>query len=101
MNDEQRSAFTMAEFCRRNGISEGIFRKLIKAGRGPRLMFVGKSPRISVEAEAEWKHARENPGKQEQQLIARQRRERARIGRRGGAASAASRAKGRRTTSRP
>ena len=52
-----QSAFTIAEFCKRNSISRGMFYKLLAAGQGPRLMQVGTHKRISAEAEADWKRA--------------------------------------------
>lgn len=59
------SAFTIAEFCKRNSISRGMFYKLLAAGQGPRLMQIGTHKRISTEAEADWKRAREaDAGKQ-------------------------------------
>jgi hypothetical protein len=54
-----QSAFTVAEFCRRNSISKSMFYKMCAAGLGPRLMEVGAHSRISAEAEAAWKIARE------------------------------------------
>jgi hypothetical protein len=54
-----QSAFTITEFCRRNAISKAMFYKICAAGHGPRLMKVGTHSRISVEAEADWKRARE------------------------------------------
>lgn len=54
-----QSAFTISEFCRRNAISKSMFYKMCAAGCGPRLMQVGAHSRISAEAEAAWKTARE------------------------------------------
>lgn len=54
-----QSAFTIAEFCRRNAISRSMFYKIRALGRGPRLMLVGTHIRISIEAEADWKCASE------------------------------------------
>jgi predicted DNA-binding transcriptional regulator AlpA len=54
-----RSSFTIEEFCRRNGISKSFFYKLRNMGKGPRLMDVGSHKRVSVEAEVDWKLARE------------------------------------------
>jgi hypothetical protein len=52
-----RSAFTISEFCQRNGISRGMFYKMQAAGKGPRLMEIGSHKRISAEAELDWKRA--------------------------------------------
>jgi hypothetical protein len=53
------SAFTIAEFCRRNGISRAMYYKLQLAGKGPRVMAIGTHERISTESEADWKVARQ------------------------------------------
>ena len=90
MTDNNRSSFTIGEFCQRNHISLALFNKLKNSGRGPRLMFLGRAIRISAEAEQAWQHARENPPKKEQALIARQRRERSRLATIAGNAAAAS-----------
>lgn len=52
-------AFSIAEFCARNRISLSTFHKLKNLGRGPRLMCLGRAIRISVEAERDWRAARE------------------------------------------
>jgi hypothetical protein len=54
-------AFSIAEFCARNRISISTFHKLKNLGRGPRLMCLGRAIRISVEAERDWRAAREQP----------------------------------------
>jgi hypothetical protein len=87
---DDRSAFTIAEFCERNAISPALFNKLRNSGRGPKLMYLERAIRITAEAERLWKLARENPGKKEQALIARQRRERSRRATIAGNAAAAS-----------
>jgi len=87
---DDRSSFTIPEFCRRNAISPALFNKLRNTGRGPRLMYLNRAVRITAEAEREWQHARENPGKKERELIERQRRERSRRATIAGNAAAAS-----------
>jgi hypothetical protein len=52
-----RSAYTVPEFCRRNGISKGLYYKLDKLVLGPRYFLVGvkdQHRRITTEAEREW-----------------------------------------------
>jgi hypothetical protein len=53
-------AFTIAEFCAANKISQGLYFKLQRAGKGPRTMPLGASVRISIEAAADWRRDREN-----------------------------------------
>ena len=48
-------AFSIAEFCRRHGISRAHFYNLSKNGEGPAVMRVGRRALISVEAAAEWR----------------------------------------------
>jgi hypothetical protein len=52
-------AFTIAEFCTAHRISRSTYFKLRTAGKGPRVMPLGASIRISVEAAREWRQARE------------------------------------------
>jgi hypothetical protein len=46
---------TIAQFCDRAGISPSFYHKLRAQGRGPQVLKVGKSVRISLEAETEWR----------------------------------------------
>ena len=69
-----QSAFTIAEFCKRNSISRGMFYKLLAAGQGPRLMQVGTHKRISAEAEADWKRAVRDRRRREGRMNARLKR---------------------------
>lgn len=55
----EQQAFTIAEFCTAHRISQGLYFKLQRAGKGPRVMPLGASIRISVEAAREWRLARE------------------------------------------
>lgn len=51
-----KPCYTVAEFCAEHGgISKVLFYKLIKEGRGPRLMKVGRRTLITAEAAAEWR----------------------------------------------
>jgi hypothetical protein len=94
MENELRSepqAFTIAQFCARNGIGLGLFHKLKGQGRAPRLMVLGRRKiLISLEAEQAWHAARENPDSTEAALLAREAERRSAIGRRAGTLAAAS-----------
>jgi hypothetical protein len=52
-------AYSIDEFCERNGISRAFFTKLRSQGLGPRVMKVGTRVLISKEAAAEWRKDRE------------------------------------------
>jgi hypothetical protein len=57
----QQCAYTISEFCEAHRISRSQFYIMLKAGDGPMLMRVGRQSRISVEAAASWRRARELP----------------------------------------
>jgi hypothetical protein len=53
-------AFTVPEFCIRNGLSRAKYRKLKAAKRGPREMRYGfNTIRITLDAERDWQRAME------------------------------------------
>lgn len=52
-------AYSLAEFCRRHGISLQLFYKLIQQGTAPAIFRVGTRVLVSKEAAAEWRRARE------------------------------------------
>jgi len=54
------SAYTIAQFCERNQISQAHYFNLKKRKQGPREIRAGKSVRISLDAEADWQRDREN-----------------------------------------
>ena len=54
-----RKAFSIDEFCIAHRISRAMFYKLLKQGRGPRIMAVGSRQIISDEAAAEWRRQME------------------------------------------
>jgi hypothetical protein len=56
---DERDAFSIPEFCRRNGFGPGLYFKIARDGRGPRVMRVGRRTLISREAAEEWRRARE------------------------------------------
>jgi hypothetical protein len=76
------AASTIRQFCESNNISIATYYKIAKLGAGPREMRLpGNLIRISTEAEAEWRAARENPSAEEAAALAREaerRRERSR-----------------------
>lgn len=87
----ERQAFSVGEFCLRNRISKTTYQKLRRDGRGPREMKLGGTlVRISVEAEQEWRTARERPSNAELRLLQREAEHRRRVNRRNGQRSAAS-----------
>jgi hypothetical protein len=53
------SCFTVAQFCERNHLSIAFYYKLRQQGVGPREMEVGRRRFVSIEAETEWRRARE------------------------------------------
>src|SRR5579863_6009934 len=88
--ETERQAFPIPAFCYRNDISPSTYHKLKKLGRGPREMVLGRAIRISLEAEADWRRAREMPDDTEARLIAREREAREKSARKAGKASIAS-----------
>jgi hypothetical protein len=63
-------AFTIREFCRAHGISPPTYYELKRQGLGPAEMRMGAVIRISREAAAAWRHARENPSEAEAEASA-------------------------------
>ena len=60
MDNVERTALKIGEFCERNGISRSLFYILRRSGRGPRELRVGATgKRISIEAERDWQRAQE------------------------------------------
>jgi hypothetical protein len=62
---ESLAAYTIREFCQAHKISVPTYYDLKKQKFGPVEMRMGCMVRISAEAAAAWRHARENPGKVE------------------------------------
>src|SRR4051812_24972016 len=64
LRDKQRNdllfAFTVNEFCRAHRISRSLFYELLRTGRGPVVMHVGKRTLVSVEASAAWRSQMES-----------------------------------------
>ena len=58
----ERVAFTISEFCFRNGISRPTYHRLRSEGRGPVEMRIGLNLiRITAEAERDWQLAMQEP----------------------------------------
>ncbi len=56
----QQQAFSVAQFCEAHGFTKVLFYKLLKEGRGPRIMKVGSRTLVSAEAAAEWRKSMED-----------------------------------------
>ena len=54
----EKKVFTILEFCRRNSISRAFYYKLKKRGLTPREVRDLGPPRITIEAETEWRAER-------------------------------------------
>lgn len=55
-----KPCYTVAEFCEEHGgISKVFFYALLKKGKGPRLMKVGRRTLITAEAASEWRNQME------------------------------------------
>ncbi len=52
-------AFSIAEFCRRHGISRAHFYNLLNSGDAPQVMRVGRRTLVSAEAAAQWRRRME------------------------------------------
>jgi hypothetical protein len=77
----QPLAYSIKEFCREHGISPPFYYDLKRQGLGPAEMRMGNIVRISHEAAAAWRKARENPSESEAEAssqIAKALRDRAR-----------------------
>jgi hypothetical protein len=58
------NSFTPEVFRIRNSISRSQYYKMMKAGTGPRVMFLSeRKPLITAEAEREWVRARSRPAR--------------------------------------
>jgi hypothetical protein len=66
MND-----FTIAEFCRRNGLCKASYYELRKRGQAPREMRVLSRVKITPQAEDAWREARQTPDIRDMATIAR------------------------------
>ncbi len=53
------ATYSVRDFCREHGISRGLFYRLLREGRGPRVMKVGRRTLISREAAEDWRRRME------------------------------------------
>jgi hypothetical protein len=67
---EPLAAFTIKEFCQAHRLSIPTYYELKKQNLGPAEMRMGCMVRVSREAAAAWRRARENPGKAEAEATA-------------------------------
>lgn len=51
---QQEPSYTVDEFCQAERIGRVLFYKLLKSGRGPRIMKIGARTTISHAARLEW-----------------------------------------------
>ena len=52
--------YSVAEFCKAMGISKKLYYELVKAGKGPRSMRLGRRRVISERAMTDWQRERES-----------------------------------------
>ena len=55
----ERDAESVGEFCTRHNISRGLFYRLLREKRGPKVMKLGWRTLISKEASAAWRKSLE------------------------------------------
>ncbi|WP_287365893.1 hypothetical protein [Thauera sp.] len=53
-------AYSVQQFCEAHGFTKVLFYKLLKEGRGPRIMKIGARTLISTEAAADWRREMED-----------------------------------------
>lgn len=58
-NTIDHDAMTVDDFCTRHSISRALFYKLIKEGKGPRIMKVGRKTLITTQSAAAWRRQME------------------------------------------
>ena len=51
------ACYSIKSFCKAHGISQELYFKLKRLGKGPRTMAVGARTLISLEAAADWRHS--------------------------------------------
>lgn len=59
MTDLSPQAYDVSTFCKVHSIGRTFFYRLLKEGRGPKIMKIGSRRLISVEAAREWRSALE------------------------------------------
>jgi hypothetical protein len=71
MAEEQSDDLTIKQFCKRNGLCKASYYELRKRGQAPREMRVLSRVKITPEAEAAWREARQTPDKKDLATIER------------------------------
>ena len=56
---EPPGSSTIPEWCRRHRLSRAMYYKLKRLGKGPKVMMLGKAPRITDQADLDWQAERE------------------------------------------
>ena len=51
--------YSVSDFCHQHGISRGLFYRLLREGRGPRIIKAGRRTLISHEAAEDWRRQME------------------------------------------
>ena len=51
----ERATYSVYDFCVAHGITKVMFYKMLKDGRGPKIMKVGTRTLISLEAASDWR----------------------------------------------
>ena len=54
-----RTSWTIDEWCAMRGFKRGLYYKLRKAGKAPRVIYALSKPLVTAEADAAWVAARE------------------------------------------
>ena len=71
MAEARLNDFTIAQFCKRNGICKASYYELRRRGQAPREMRVLSRVKITPEAEAAWREARQTPDEKDLVTIER------------------------------
>jgi predicted DNA-binding transcriptional regulator AlpA len=58
---DSQAAFSIPQFCSAHSISRALFYLLLKDGRAPAVMKIGRRTLVSVEAAAAWRKQMETP----------------------------------------
>lgn len=64
MESQHGGAFDIPAFCKTHSISRALLYKLIREGKGPRLIKAGRRTLISFEAAQEWRERMVAPAAQ-------------------------------------
>jgi len=59
LSPQSNSIYTVIDFCNQHRISRSLFYKLLRNGKGPRIMKVGKRTLITSDAAEAWRRTKE------------------------------------------